>query len=205
MEFLLQGAVRNMLRIILLTFMWLLFALMIGASGLLPSIPPPFPQIVLFSFLILLLLIFWKSEIFRDYSLSLDIRFLVIIHLTRFVGIYFLILYSKGELPYDFAVPGGWGDIIVAATSLLVLLFSPTRGLIGLIIYLIWNLFGFIDILFVVKTAGRLAIADPQSMAALTKLPLSLLPTFLVPIIIYSHLIIFIRLWKSKRKEYVTF
>ncbi|HEX9667040.1 MAG TPA: hypothetical protein VGA95_10870 [Thermodesulfobacteriota bacterium] len=194
-----------MLRIILFTFMWFLLALIIGASGLLASIPPPFPQAVLVSIVVLLLIFFGKSGFFREWSLTVDMRILLLIHLTRFVGIYFLILYSRGELPYDFAVPGGWGDIIVAATAFLVLLFSPTSGFLGFVIYFIWNLFGFIDILLVVMTAGRLAIADPQSMIAITKLPLNLLLTFLVPIIIYSHIVIIIRLWRSKNKGYRTF
>jgi hypothetical protein len=185
--------------------MWFLLALIIGASGLLASIPPPFPQAVLVSIVVLLLIFFGKSGFFREWSLTVDMRILLLIHLTRFVGIYFLILYSRGELPYDFAVPGGWGDIIVAATAFLVLLFSPTSGFLGFVIYFIWNLFGFIDILLVVMTAGRLAISDPQSMIAITKLPLNLLLTFLVPIIIYSHIVIIIRLWRSKNKGYRTF
>jgi hypothetical protein len=193
-----------MFRIILFTFVWFLLALIVGATGLLASIPPPFPQTVLISLVIFLLLLLWKSTVFRDWSLNIDIRTLLLIHLTRFVGIYFLILYSRGELPYDFAVIGGWGDIIVAATSLLVMLFSPTGGLVGIVIYFVWNLFGFIDILFVVITAGRFAISDPNSMMALTNLPLSLLPTFIVPIIIYSHVVILIRLWRSKINGYLT-
>jgi hypothetical protein len=193
-----------MLGIILFTFVWFLLALIVCATRLLASIPPPFPQAVLFCLVILLLVLFWKTNVFRNWSLKVEIRMLLLIHLTRFVGIYFLILYSRGELPYDFAVIGGWGDIIVAATSLVVLLFSPTQGLIGLAIYFVWNLFGFIDILFVVTTAGRLAIADPQSMTALTKLPLSLLPTFILPIIIYCHIVIFVRLWRSKINGYGT-
>jgi hypothetical protein len=39
--------------------------------------------------------------------LNLDVRWLVALHLCRFVGFYFLWLYSSGELPYAFAVPGG--------------------------------------------------------------------------------------------------
>jgi hypothetical protein len=194
-----------MLGVILFTLVWFLLALIVGATRLLASIPPPFPQAVLVALVTLLLILLRKSISFRRCSLNIDIRLLLLIHLTRFVGIYFPILYSRGELPYDFAVIGGWGDIIVAATSLLVLFFSPTDGLIGFVIYFVWNLFGFIDILFVVITAGRLAIADPQSMMTLTKLPLSLLPTFLVPIIIYSHSVIIIRLWRSKNNGYRTF
>ena len=50
------------------------------------------------------------------------------------------------------------------------------------------------DILFVVVTAARLGVADPESMAALLRLPLSLLPTFLVPLIIASHVVLGVRL-----------
>jgi hypothetical protein len=53
---------------------------------------------------------------------------------------------------------------------------------------------GLADILFVVATAARLALADPASMAALLRLPLSLLPTFLVPLIIASHVVLGVRL-----------
>ena len=45
-----------------------------------------------------------------------------------------------------------------------------------------------------VATAARLAAADPGSMVALLRLPLSLLPTFLVPLIIASHVILGVRL-----------
>jgi len=53
---------------------------------------------------------------------------------------------------------------------------------------------GLADILFVVVTAARLGVADPESMAALLRLPLSLLPTFLVPLIIASHVVLGVRL-----------
>jgi hypothetical protein len=45
-----------------------------------------------------------------------------------------------------------------------------------------------------VVTAGRLGLEDPASMAELLELPLSLLPTFLVPILIASHLVLGVRL-----------
>jgi len=45
----------------------------------------------------------------------------------------------------------------------------------------------------VVATAIRLGLADPASMRALLRLPLFLLPGFLVPIIIATHIMIFAR------------
>jgi hypothetical protein len=60
--------------------------------------------------------------------------------------------------------------------------------------YRAWNVLGLVDILLVVATAARLGIADPESMRPLLRLPLSLLPTFLVPLVIASHVVIARRL-----------
>lgn len=77
---------------------------------------------------------------------------MVSLHLTRFVGIYFLYIYYRyGALPRAFAVPGGWGDIIVATLALGLLgvagELEPRRWFVGL-----WNTLGLIDIRFVVAT-----------------------------------------------------
>lgn len=193
------------MRILIVASAWLLLALLVGSSGVLASVPPLFPQVVLFGLTGILLLLFWKSLVCRRWALSVDIRALVLVHVSRFVGIYFLVLYSRGELPYAFAVPGGWGDIAVAATALGVSTVSPTSGAVPWRVFFLWNVFGLIDILLVVAAAARLGMADPESMSALTKLPLSLLPTFLVPIIVSSHIIIFARLLASRREGYRTF
>ncbi|MCH8013300.1 MAG: hypothetical protein IH823_00665 [Candidatus Dadabacteria bacterium] len=182
---------------------WYALAIFAGGSGFTLRMVPPLPQIVLFGLVVLLLLLYWLSQSFRKWVLSVNIKLLVAVHLTRFVGFYFLFLYSRGQLPYDFAVLGGWGDIIVASTALLVILLAPLVGKSGWIICLVWNLIGLVDILFVIATAARLTIADPQSMSELLKLPLSLLPTFLVPIIIFTHIIIFIRLYRARRAGYI--
>lgn len=112
-----------------------------------------------------------------NWLLELDVRFLVLFHVTRFIGIYFLYLHSHGRLPYAFAVPGGWGDIAVAGTALVVASYPLPR-----IVYL-WNVIGLTDILLVVATAARLALHNPASMNGLTELPL----------IIFRHVMIFSR------------
>jgi hypothetical protein len=172
---------------------WLAAAVIAGVSGRTAELVPPAPQVVLVLLTGTVVIAFASRERFRRWIACLDIRVFPCFHLTRFVGIYFLVLHGRGDLPYAFAVPGGWGDILVAASALLLLaLPGGIGGRPGLL--LAWNLFGLLDILFVVATATRLALGNPTSMAALMQFPLSLLPTFLVPLIIASHLMLFWRL-----------
>ncbi len=92
-------------------------------------------------------------------------------------------------MPQAWAIPAGIGDNLVAAGAVALLATKPSpRWLL-----LSWNTFGLIDILFVVVSAMRFALRDWSSMAFLRELPLSLLPTFLVPLIIVTHVLIFLR------------
>ena len=113
-------------------------------------------------------------------------------HLTRFVGIYFLILARRHALPSAFAIPAGYGDIFVAGAALLLLILGRDNTIRrkGLVI---WNAAGLLDILFVVFAALRIGLKNWEAMKPLRELPLSLLPTFLVPLIIASHVLIFVR------------
>jgi hypothetical protein len=172
---------------------WLIVALLVGNSSLLRTLPMPAIQGILFALTAVCLGLYFKVRALRTWIDGLDLRALALLHITRFVGIYFLVLYRRGELPYAFAVPGGWGDIIVAGLALLVCLLPMTAG-VRLRALTIWNVIGFVDIMLVVVAAGRLAVQGNLQMRALTYLPLSLLPTFLVPLIIASHVIIFLRL-----------
>lgn len=174
-------------------WLWLIAALLVGNSGVLGRLPMPAVQGILFALTALLLLAYVRLALVRDWINSLDLRGLVLIHLTRFVGIYFLLMYRRGLLPYDFAVRGGWGDIIVASLALPVC-FLPLAPTARRRAITVWNVVGTCDILFVVATAGRLGLAGDPLMRNLTVLPLSLLPTFLVPLIIATHVILFLRL-----------
>jgi hypothetical protein len=193
---------RSSIAVIIALILWLLLALITAASGLFARLVPPLPQAVLLGLVLIQVLMFAFYPGFRTWCMSVDLRALVLFHITRFVGIYFLILYSRGKLPYDFAVPGGWGDIAAAVYAVLIVAYVKPEGKTGWAIYLLWNLLGFIDISFVVLTAARLALSNPGSMAELLKLPLALLPTFVVPLIIFTHLVIFARLYSAAKRGY---
>jgi len=187
------GARANALERIVLVFgIWLLLAGVIGNSQLWRQAQPPAPQLVLLGLTVGLAVTLRRWTLLREWAMRVDLRVLILVHVTRFVGFYFLVLYGRGELPWGFAVVGGWGDNVAAAGAILVSLLpaGPVRRRAALV----WNTYGLVDILGVVATAVRSAAADPDSMAALLRLPLALLPLYLVPIIIVSHVLIFVRL-----------
>lgn len=171
---------------------WLIAALAVGRLAVLQRLPMPAVQAILLGLVILLVAAYRGWPAWRAWADGLDLRAVVGLHLTRFVGFYFLYLYERDRLPYAFAVPGGIGDIIVALLAVVVIA-APLPPKARLHAISIWNVVGLLDILLVVTTAARLGLADPRSMRELTFLPLSLLPTFLVPLIIASHLLIFAR------------
>jgi hypothetical protein len=172
---------------------WFVAAISLAASGSLQRLRPPAPQLVLVGLTVALLVVWRVNSGFRQWLETMDLRGLIALHLTRFVGLYFLVLCRHGELPSSFAIPAGCGDVLVATLAAVLLVFWKVvvsrRPWIGA-----WNTFGLIDIVFVVASAGRHGMADPASMSALLRLPLSVLPTFLVPLIIASHIVIFSRL-----------
>jgi hypothetical protein len=184
----------------LIGFAWFIAAIAAGASGWFLRLAPTGPLLLIVGLTGALIVAGLVVGSFRGWVSTVDLRAVVALHLTRFIGVYFLVLYARGLLPFQFAVVGGWGDIAVAATALAWLVFTLApaayRGL-----FTLWNLFGLIDIVFVVVTAARMAMADPASMGPLRTLPLSLLPTFLVPLIIASHILIVWRLSRLPRRE----
>ncbi len=174
-------------------WLWLIGAMLVGKYELLTRLPLPAVQLVIFVLTALLITAYFKLSGLRSWINQLDLRALVLLHVTRFVGIYFLILNSRGILPREFALPAGIGDIVVAALALVVA-FLPIKPAARNRAINIWNMIGFVDILLVLVTAGRLGFQGETRMVALTVLPLSLLPTFLVPLILFTHFVIYLRI-----------
>ena len=180
----------------LLLLLWLGLACAFCLSGLLEQASAPIIALIVWTLTALVLLACWKVPPIRAWALSVAPRWLLLFHLTRFVGFYFLFLQRQGQMPFAFAVPAGWGDITVALLALFVLISSGARNRKLL---LVWNCLGLLDILLVVSAALRIGLQDRASMHALREWPLSLLPTFVVPLIIASHVLIFVRVRASER------
>jgi hypothetical protein len=181
----------------LVFWLWLGAAFVVGQQLLLQGLPRWAVPTIVLGLSTTLLFAYFRLAAVRAWVDSLDLRTLVFFHVTRLVGIYFLVLYRRGVLPYDFAVPGGIGDIIVALLALAIVFTPLTEPTLHRAVR-IWNIVGLVDIALVVLTAARLNLENPVQMRALTFLPLSLLPTFLVPLIIATHVIIFLRLTRNQ-------
>ncbi len=180
---------------------WFFVALALGRLELLHDAPPAAVGGTVVSLVLLQLAAFRRWDAFRQWALSADLRLPVLLHLVRFVGVSFLVLHAQERLPAEFALPAGWGDIAVAALAPAVALMVGSGGRSGRWVAGIWNLIGLADIIMVVSTAVRLGFDDPRIGATLTSLPHVILPLFVVPVIIASHLLIALRLYRRGTGE----
>jgi hypothetical protein len=182
---------------LLVLLLWFAAALFATGSGRVAQLRPPGPQLVLLGLTVALLAAGAVFTGFRIWLAGINLRQLVAVHVARFVGIWFVVLASRGELPAAWALPAGWGDIAIATAALAFVLFVPDL-LANRTALLAWNFLGLVDILFVVATAARMLYIDPESMRALLVLPLGLVPTFLGPLVIATHVWLFQRLRRER-------
>ena len=192
------NANRSSAPFLLAMVVWLALACVLGASGFVASLVPPQPQIMIVVLTLALLFSGWLHPGLRAWLAHVNLRGFIAFHITRFVGVVFLMMSARGTLSPAWALPAGWGDIAVATGALLLALFLRQPDTRPDLVRL-WNLIGLIDIVGVVATAARIAMRDPAAMAPLLRFPMSLVLTFVVPIIIASHIWMALRLQPRKR------
>ena len=136
----------------------------------------------------------WSAAV-RESALMVDLRFITATQAWRFGGFTFLALYTYGVLPGYFAWPAGLGDMAIGAAApwMLVALarapgFAASRG------FVTWNVLGMLDLVVAVTVAAAVPLLFPDgvgaiSSAAMTRLPLVLVPGFFVPGFLILHLI----------------
>lgn len=182
---------------------WFAAALGASLSGLFasPAGALPLPLLAAVALPILaFFLVYGLAPAFRSFVQGLDLRPLILIHSWRFVGLSFLILAAYGVLPLVFAVPAGVGDAVAAAGALVtgISLYSPGGASRKLVAG--WNAFGLADFVIAVTvgalagSGGVLNASGAVSTAAMGTFPLSLIPGFLVPLFVITHLIIHFQL-----------
>ena len=129
----------------------------------------------------------------REFILSADPRVIVGIQGWRWAGFGFLSLYAFGVLPGIFAFPAGLGDMAIGVTAPLVLArllrradYASSRG------FVMWNLAGILDLTVAVSIGALVPLFAPglfgaATNSAMSRLPLVVIPTYLVPTFLMLH------------------
>jgi len=103
-------------------------------------------------------------------------------------------------LPAAFALPAGWVDFAIGVTAPLIAFGLSHRKISPSQIFILWNILGILDLVMAV-TLGILSSGTPLGLLAgevttqiMGQFPLSIIPTFLVPLFIIFHLVALARL-----------
>src|ERR1700693_5892931 len=182
-------------------FAWFLFALTASALHLFKNDANRIGRAVAIAALAPIVLFsvwFAASDSFRHFVLSLNPRILTSVQAWRMVGFTFVLLQARSMLPAVFALPAGYGDMVIGATAAFVAwkLANPAHRNS----FVLWQLLGIADLVNAVAVGTTAGWISPQgpTMAPMTVLPLSLIPTFLVPLFLILHVICIVqaRSWK---------
>jgi hypothetical protein len=187
---------------------WFVFSLAASALHAFKADPgrPPLPLgLAVLVPIAVFLCWFATSEGFRRFALALDPFILTIVQAWRVAGFVFLALYTYSILPGAFALPAGWGDMFIGASAPLVafkLANSDHRKA-----FILWQVLGISDLVLAVTLGTTATFIDPHAIptSPLTVLPLSLIPTFAVPLLLILHLICIAqaRLWRERQHSRV--
>ena len=189
---------------------WFGLAAAAGMSGLLAAEPETLARPVLLSVLAPLALfvaLYLMSGRFRTFILTRDVRFLTVLQSWRVIGFAFLMLYAWGTLPGLFAWPAGLGDVAIGLGAPWVALalarrpeFARSRG------FVLWNLAGLLDFVVAAGTATLASGAVPGlvdgslTSAPMEIWPLSLFPSFIVPLFAILHLTVLLQVAAARRR-----
>ena len=176
--------------------LWLGLVFVLGAQGAFVGSAgsPPLP---IFLGLAIPLGVFFVAYFtwgaFRAFVLGADLRLIAAIQGWRWAGLGFLSLYAHGVLPGLFALPAGLGDMAIGVTApWIVLGLIHDRSFVTSRRFRVWNILGIIDLVVAVSmgtiSSGFLpGITGNVTTSAMAKLPLVLIPAYMVPLFIMLH------------------
>lgn len=204
-----DSAVRkNSFKVLAGFLLWIGLQIVLSVNGIYSkdaSFVPP--KIFLFGILPLLLfcisLFFTQSG--RRYIDSLSLKRITFLHLVRIpVEFVLLWLYLEKTIPQILTFEGWNFDILMGLTAPLIIYFGFVQDKWSKIFIMAWNVIGILMLGFVFVTAILAApfplqqIAFDQPNVALLHFPFSLLPTFIVPVVLLGHFVTLRTLLKQR-------
>lgn len=185
------GAIRVSIALALTA--WFLLVVALGAENAFGGRPGSPPIAIAFGVAAPLLLFFaWLrlSRSFRDFVLSLDLRFIAGMQAWRWAGLGFLFLYAYKVLPAMFALPAGLGNMSVgfAAPWIILGLARQPKFAAGKA-FIRWNVLGIADLILALGLGAAGAwFPGKVSSAPMATLPLLVVPAYLVPLFLMLHI-----------------
>lgn len=188
-----------------------LFGLMVLHGGLALSgfylnfeAVPPRPFLLLPLSVLLIIFTFFSAKGKRLLKL-LDLRILVLLSVIRIpVEIVLFQLYLQGLVPETMTFEGRNFDILSGISAPFIAWFVFNKGTINRKVLLVWNSIALLLLLQVVATA-IVSFPSPIQLEAFDQpnvgvlyFPFVWLPSVIVPLVAFSHLVIFNRLLKSE-------
>jgi len=176
---------------------WFIFSLTASRLAWFEAKPtePPLPLLLSVAIpLSLFAAAYWGWSSFREFVLSLDPEMLTLVQAWRVIGFAFVVLEGYQMLPAAFGLSAGWGDVAVGVTAVLAAKWLVTPARRGA--FIAWQLFGMSDLFTAMLLGAGPAIlaargnvvAEGASMTPMTTLPLSMIPTFFVPLFLIIHI-----------------
>jgi hypothetical protein len=176
-------------------FAWLFLALFLGWQGIFRSaLNQQVPSIALAIGIPILVgaLFIRGSKLARGIIAEVPQSQLVAFQFYRVLGVIFLVLSAAGQLPGIFALPAGWGDVMVGLTAIMVGARVARSDHDQLVI--LWNWLGLSDLTIAIVT-GFLSAPSRYQLFSLDSpnvligsFPLVMIPIFAVPLSIVLHL-----------------
>jgi hypothetical protein len=126
---------------------------------------------------------------------------LVGVHVSRLLGVFFLVLLAAHRLPPTFASSAGWGDLFIGATALPMAAAISRRAGGWRWMTAIWTVLGTFDLLSALALGvGSNAnsplrfIFETPSSDAIGTLPWVMIPTLFIPMLPLTHVATFVQL-----------
>jgi hypothetical protein len=197
----------NRAKIVLVVYVGLLWFLLVLGGSLLGTFAksPLVFYLVVGGPVVLFVGSYLLSEAFRRFVRTLvgDPFSITALQTYRVIGVSMAIGALTHTLPAVFGLPAGFGDLFIGLTAPLAALAWASGGRRGLVVLVLWNVLGLLDLINAMST-GVLAgftSSGPVTMAPVRLYPFSLIPAFGVPLAFILHVTGLAQVWYLSRKE----
>jgi len=179
-------------------FGWFALALILSSLELFHVRPEFISPFVPLFFIVPILFCLYLMRTSVSFQKLIDLfpqHILILLQLFRVLGIIFILLYLQGQLPELFAIPTGWGDILIGITAPIIAFIYLKQFSFAKNLTIIWNILGIIDLLIAISLGIILSLPGPfnlfqttVSTEIMTLFPLVIVPAFAVPLGILLHI-----------------